>query len=153
MVQEENKQQQKCQAQDNIMCSGKKSQETKFVWPAKPPVHMRSVTNSSVPVKKQVHSSTAKVMLQENDRNCQENVNRRPMQSQMNDDKNSQIDRNCQTSVMQPVEPQKEMQLPKQGVPYEYRRLYEDQTCQSTKCYKKHSDPNIRAEDAVQSEI
>ena len=126
------------------MCSGKKSQETQFVWPVKPPAHMQWVTKSSVPVRKQVHSNKSKVMLQDDDRNCQENINRRPMQSQMNDDKKSQADRNCQTSVMQPVKSQQEMQLPKPAVPYEYRRLCKDQTCQSTRCYKKHSDPKKR---------
>ena len=98
------------------MCSGKKSQETKFVWPVKPPVHMWSVTKSSVPVRKQVLSNKSKVMLHEDDRNCQ-------------------------TSVMWPVKPEIEMWLPKPAVPYEYRRLCKDQSCQSTRCYKKHSDP------------
>ena len=58
------------------MCSGKKSQETTFVWPVNPTVHMWSMTRSSVPVRKQVHSNTSKVMLQEDDRNCQENISR-----------------------------------------------------------------------------
>ena len=66
------------------------------------------------------------------------------MQSQMNDDKESQADRNYQTSAMQAVKSEKEMQLPKPTVPYEYRRLCKDQTCQSTRCYKKHSDPKKR---------
>ena len=117
-----NKQQQKCQAQDNIICSGKKNQETKFVWPVKPPVHMWSVTKSSVSVRKQVHSNKSKVILQEDDQNCQENINRRPMQSQVNDDKKSQADRNCQTSVMWPMKPEKEIQLPTPAVPFEYKR-------------------------------
>ena len=38
-VVQENKKQ-RCQAQDNIVCSGKKSQETQFMRPAKPPIHM-----------------------------------------------------------------------------------------------------------------
>ena len=79
VVQEENKQQLKCQAQDNIMCSSKKSPDTKFMWPVKPPVHMWSVTKSSALVRKQVYSNKSKVMLQEDHRNCQENINRRPM--------------------------------------------------------------------------
>ena len=76
------------------MCSGKKNQETKFVWPVKSPAHMQSVTKSSVPVWKQVHSNKSKVMLQEDDRNCQ-------------------------TSVMQPVKPEKEMWLPRPVALYE----------------------------------
>ena len=66
------------------MCSGKKSQETK----------------SSVPVKIEVHSYKSKIKLQVDDRNSQENINRRPMQSQTNHDKKSQANRNCQKSVM-----------------------------------------------------
>ena len=48
---------------------------------------------------------------------------------------------------MQPVKPETNkdvMWLPKLAVPYEYRRLCKDQTCQSTGCYKKHSDPKKR---------
>ena len=118
VVQESTKKQ-KCQAQYNIMCSGKKSQETKFLQPVKPPVHMWSVTKLSIPVRKQAHSNKSKVMLQE-------------------------YARNCQISIMQQVKPQKEMWLPKSAVSYEYRRLCKDQTCQSTRCYKKHSDPKKR---------
>ena len=36
------------------------------------------------------------------------------------------------------------MQLPEPAVPYGYRRLCKDQTSQSTRCYKKHSDPKKR---------
>ena len=36
------------------------------------------------------------------------------------------------------------MWLLKPAVPYKYRRLCMDQTCQSTRCYKKHFDPKKR---------
>ena len=42
---QENKKQ-RCEAQDNIVCSGKKSQETKLMRAVKPPIHMWSVTSS-----------------------------------------------------------------------------------------------------------
>ena len=142
---------------NNIVCSGKKTQETKLMWPVMPPLHMQSVTKSNVPARKQVHSIKSKGLLQEDDRNCQENINRRPMKSQLNDEKNGQSrcfkspkrqmcndkehpstvkkvcpGRNCQgTQFMQPVKS-------------EYRRLCKEQTCQSTRCYKKHSDPKKR---------
>ena len=66
------------------------------------------------------------------------------MQYQMNDDKKSQADRNHQTSVMWLVKPQQKMWLHKPAVPHEYKRLCMHQTCQSTRCYKKHSDPKTR---------
>ena len=54
----------------------------------------------------------------------------------MEEDQKSQVpicvDKNCQTS---------NMQLPKSVT---VRRLCKDQTCQSTRCYKKHSDPKKR---------
>ena len=78
---QENKKQ-RCQGQDNIVCSGKKSQETVFMRPMKPPLHMQSVISS--------RNKKSKVELKEDDRNCQENINRRPMQSQNNIDKKSQ---------------------------------------------------------------
>ena len=56
---------QRCQAQDNIMCSSKKDQETKFMMPEKPPAHMQSVTSS--------RNERRKVKLQKDDRKCQEN--------------------------------------------------------------------------------
>ena len=57
-------------------------------------------------------------------------------QLSMEEDQKSQVpisaDKNCQTS---------NMWLPK---PVPVRRLCKDQTCQSTRCYKKHSDPKRR---------
>ena len=42
-----------------------------------------------------------KVKLQEDDRNCQENINRRPMKSQLNDEKNCQS--KCFKSPRRPI--------------------------------------------------
>ena len=57
-------------------------------------------------------------------------------QGSMGEDQKSQVpicaDKNCQTS---------NIQLPK---PVTVRQLCKDQTCQSTRCYKKHSDPEMR---------
>ena len=50
-----------------------KCQEPQFMRPAKPPIHMQSLTNS--------RNKKPKVKLQEDDRNCQENINRRPTNS------------------------------------------------------------------------
>ena len=47
------------------MCSSNKSQETKFMSPENPPMHMLPVTSS--------RNKKTKVKLQEDDRNCQEN--------------------------------------------------------------------------------
>ena len=93
---------------------------------------MQSVTSS--------RNKKPKVKLQEDDRKCQENVNRRPIKSQINADKSCQEKKNIH---MWPVKPETEVQLLK-PVPYEYRRLCKDQTCQSTRCYKKHSDSEKR---------
>ena len=65
LVIQENRRQ-RCQAQDNIVCSGKKGQETQFMRPAKLPIHMQSVTSS--------RNKKPKVKLQEDDRKCQENI-------------------------------------------------------------------------------
>ena len=76
----------------------------------------------------------------------------------MEEDQKSQvpicIDKNSQEKKymnMWPVKPEANndvVQLPKPAVPdeYRYRRLCKDQTCQSTRCYKKHSDPMKRQE-------
>ena len=138
---------QRCQAKDNIMCYGKKSKETQFMRPAKPPIHMQSVTSS--------RNKKPKVKLQEDNRNCQEN--RRPMKSQLNDEKNYQSrclksprqpmcdDRKC-PSTMKKVCSGKNCQETQfmQPAKLEYRRFCKDQTCHSTRCYKKHSDPKKR---------
>ena len=105
------------------MCSGKKSQETKFVWPVKSPVHMQSVTTSSVPVRKQVHSNKSKVMLQEDDRNCQENINRTPTKPQLNDEKNCQS--RCFKSLRRPVCNDKECSST-------VKKVCSDKNCQET---------------------
>ena len=98
---------QRCQAQDNIVCSGKKSHETKFMRPQKPPTHMWSVTSS--------RNKKPKVKIQDN-RNCQEN--RRPKKPR---------------SHMRSVTNTDNMKLPKPVT----RRLCKDRYCQSTRCFKK----------------
>ena len=118
------------------------------MMPGKAPMHMQSVTSS--------RNKKSKVKLQD-DRNCQENINRQPTKSQWNDERNCQSrcfktprrqvcdnkkcpstvkkvssDKNCQENqFIQPVKP-------------DHRRLCKDQTFQSTRCYKKYSDPKKR---------
>ena len=107
VVQEKYKKQ-RCQAQDNIVYSGKKSQETKFMKPDKPPTHIQSVNSS--------RNKKPKVKLQEDDRNCQEN--RRPKKPRTH---------------MRSVINTDNMQIPKPVA----RRLCKDRYCQSTRCFKK----------------
>ena len=82
-----------------------------------------------------------KVKLQEDDRKCQENVSGRPMKSQNNVDKRSQEKKNMNIWPVKPEINKDVTWLLKPAVPHEYRRLCKDQTCQYTRCYKKHSDP------------
>ena len=154
---QENKKQ-GCQAQDNIVCSDKKSQENQFMRQAKPPICMWSVTSS--------RNKKSKVKLQVDARNCQENVNRRPTKSQLNNEKNCQsrcfkspripvcIDKKC-PSTMKKVCSDKnclETQF-MQPVKWEYRRLCKDQTYQSTRCYKKHSNPKLKRRQKMQYKV
>ena len=117
--------------------------------PAKPPIHMQSVTSSIY--------KKPKVKLQEDDRNCQENINRRLTKLQLNDEKSCQSrcfksprrqvcdDKKCSSTVKKVYSDKncQEIQF-MQPVKLEYRRLCKDQTCQSTRYYKKHSDPKKR---------
>ena len=83
--------------------------------PVKPPIHMQSVTSS--------RNNKPKVKLQDNDRKCQEKKRPRKPRTHM-------------TSVTNADN----MWLPKPVT----RRLCKDRYCQSTRCYKKHSDPRKR---------
>ena len=48
----------------------------------------------------------------------------------------------CQeNNVMQSVTKKMNMWLPKPAVPYEYRRMYSDNNCQSTRCYRSPMRP------------
>ena len=66
------------------------------------------------------------------------------MKSQINTDKKSQEKKNINVQPVKPEINKDVMQLPIPAVPYGYRRLCKDQTCQSTRCYKKCSDPKKR---------
>ena len=87
------------------------------------------------------HKMSKKHVPQEDDKNCQENINRRQVKSKMCTDKNCQatkcskkVGKRCQTTNMCPVKSQMDVQLPKPAVLYHYRRLSKDKNCQATIC-------------------
>ena len=125
VVQEKYKKQ-KCQAHVRA-CSGKKSQQTKFIQSKKPKSYMWS-DEPEIKYKKK-----NQVSMEEHQKG----------QVPICIDQNSQEKKNINMWPVTPETNNDVMQLPKPEVPdeYRYRRLYKDQTYQSTRCYKKHSDP------------
>ena len=79
--------------------------------------------------------SKKQIVPQEEDKNCQENINMRPVKSKVCADKKCQATK-CykKTSDVWPVKPEMNVQLPKPAVLYQYRRLSKDKKCQSTVC-------------------
>ena len=94
---------------------------------------------------------------QKDDKNCQENINRRPVKSKVCADKKCQatkyyqeIDKNCQTRVTWPVKPQMDVQLKEPAKQSSFRKkntpLYEDNNCRSIRIYNnsRNSDKNCQ---------
>ena len=81
------------------------------------------------------------------DKTCQYRCLKSPRRPVCNDrkcpstvQKMCSVDKNCQEN-MRPMKPQINRQLAKRAT---VRRLCKDPPCQSTRCYKKHSDPKKR---------
>ena len=96
-----------------------KSAQMWTVKPAMNSVHMQS-NRPAVPIQEKM--SMQKIVPQGDDKNCQSTKCYK------------KVDKNCQTTNMQPVKPAMDIQSVTNT---SYKRLCSDKNCQSTRCYKK----------------